>query len=199
MGFPVDMRTDTGREFTTDFNLPELTTVGVTSITDTTAISGGNITTDGGSAITERGVVWSTSANPDISLSTKTVDGSGTGIFTSNITGLTSKTTYYVRAYATNAKGTAYGNELSFTTTSNSIKENNQLPIELIYNNHQLTLFSTINDNVSLRIMDISGKTILTTDFISQFTFSFDKLSSGYYLIVCNSDSGIFSKKIFIE
>ncbi len=97
-------------------SLSSLTTTAVSSISTTSAMSGGNITSDGGSNITARGVCWSTSANPTIALSTKTVDGTGTGIFTSSMTGLTPNTTYHVRAYATNSVGTAYGSDIEFTT-----------------------------------------------------------------------------------
>jgi hypothetical protein len=100
--------------------LPTVTTAPVTSITSSMATSGGNITNNGGAAITARGVCWSTSPNPTITLSTKTSDGTGSGVFTSNITGLTTTTVYYVRAWATNSEGTAYGNEISFTTTNTS-------------------------------------------------------------------------------
>jgi hypothetical protein len=92
-----------------------LSTAAVSSITTTSATSGGNITSDGGSPVTVRGVCWSTATGPTIANS-KTIDGAGVGSFISNITGLTTATTYYVRAYATNANGTAYGNELSFLT-----------------------------------------------------------------------------------
>ena len=98
--------------------LPAITTTAVTSITSTTAASGGNITDDGGAAVTARGVCWSTTANPTIALSTKTTDGTGIGTFTSAITGLTATTVYYVRAYATNSVGTAYGNQITFTSTN---------------------------------------------------------------------------------
>jgi hypothetical protein len=97
-----------------------VSTTAISGVTQTAAASGGNVTAGGTSAVTARGVVWSTSPNPTVSLSTKTTDGSGTGTFTSSITGLTASTTYYVRAYATNASGTAYGNEVSFTTQSTS-------------------------------------------------------------------------------
>jgi uncharacterized protein (TIGR02145 family) len=100
--------------------VPTLTTTSIASITNTSATSGGNITADGGTSITARGVVWSTSNNPTISLSTKTSNGTGTGSFTSTLTNLTPKTTYYVRAYATNTAGTAYGNEITLTTTDSS-------------------------------------------------------------------------------
>jgi uncharacterized protein (TIGR02145 family) len=97
-------------------NLPSLTTISISLITTTTAVSGGTITSDGGANITARGVAWSTSPNPTIALTTRTNDGSGTGTFTTNLTGLLANTTYYLRAYATNSVGTAYGNEVSFTT-----------------------------------------------------------------------------------
>jgi len=95
---------------------PTVTTTAVTSITSTTASSGGNVTSDGGSTVTARGVCWSTSQNPTVSLTTKTSNGTGTGSFTSSITGLALETTYYLRAYATNSSGTGYGNQITFTT-----------------------------------------------------------------------------------
>jgi uncharacterized protein (TIGR02145 family) len=103
--------------FTTLAVAPTLAaTTAASAITGTTATSGGNITTDGGSAVTARGIVWGTAANPTTALSTKTTDGTGSGTFTSSLTGLTPATTYYVRSYATNAIGTSYGTEISFTT-----------------------------------------------------------------------------------
>lgn len=103
--------------FTALANLPEVSTRTVTDITATTASCGGNIISDGGGTVTARGVCWSTSPNPTIS-SSHTSDGSGTGNFTSSITGLTAGTTYYVRAYATNSAGTAYGQQMSFTPSA---------------------------------------------------------------------------------
>ena len=102
--------------FTTDAAvLPTLTTDITTNITIFTATSGGNITDDGGDAVSVRGVCFSTTATPTIANST-TVNGSGMGAFTSSLTGLLPSTTYFVRSYATNAVGTAYGNEQTFTT-----------------------------------------------------------------------------------
>jgi hypothetical protein len=103
---------------TTNTSSINLTTTAVSSIANTTAVSGGAISSDGGATITAKGVCWSTSANPTIALNTKTNDGSGTGSFTSAISGLIPNTTYYVRAYATNSNSTAYGNQVSFTTTT---------------------------------------------------------------------------------
>ncbi|WP_146185900.1 T9SS type A sorting domain-containing protein [Flavobacterium album] len=89
------------------------------SITTTTAVSGGNVTSDGMAAVTARGVVWATTTNPTTA-SLTTTDGTGTGIFTSNFSGLTPNTHYYYRAYATNSIGTSYGAEYSFWTLANT-------------------------------------------------------------------------------
>lgn len=98
-----------------------ITTSSVTDISKTTATCGGNITADGGSSITSRGVVWSTAQNPTIENNTgKTTDGFGTGVFTSNLTGLTPNTTYYAKAYAVNATEIQYGDQIAFTTLSES-------------------------------------------------------------------------------
>jgi len=96
--------------------IPVVTTTAVSGIPTTSAVSGGNVTDDGGADVTARGVCWGTSANPTVSGS-KTTDGTGTGSFSSNLTGLTPGTKYYVRAYATNSVGTAYGDEVEFTAT----------------------------------------------------------------------------------
>lgn len=102
---------------TTAVLLPTLTTATVVSITINSATSGGTISADGGGAITARGVCWSASANPTI-LNSKTIDGSGSGVFQSNVTGLSASTTYHLRAYATNSAGTGYGNDIMFVTAS---------------------------------------------------------------------------------
>jgi unsaturated rhamnogalacturonyl hydrolase len=99
--------------------LPALSTIAVTNITSSTAMSGGNITSDGGSSVTARGVCWSTNVNPAVDLSTKTTNGTGIGTYTSSIDRLTSGITYYVRAYATNSTGTGYGNQVSFKCEEN--------------------------------------------------------------------------------
>ncbi len=107
--------------FTTQNGVISLTTTAAFSVTALTASSGGNISSDGGGvAVTERGVCWNTSPNPTLG-NNITSNSTGTGIFTSNLTGLKESTTYYVRAYATNSVGTVYGNEVSFTTQNGII------------------------------------------------------------------------------
>ena len=96
-------------------SVPTLTTTAASSVGTSTATSGGYIIGDGGSPVTARGVCWGTSPNPTIANS-KTTDGTGMGIFTSSLTGLSDNTTYYLRAYATNGGGTGYGTEITFKT-----------------------------------------------------------------------------------
>ena len=120
------------KTFSTRDGIPLLTTVDITNVNVSSASCGGNITDDGGLAITARGVCWSISPNPTIA-DAHTVDGSGTGIFNSSIIGLSPSTTYYVRAYATNVYDTAYGDEKTFITLD--------IPIGAVYG-----LF-TINPN----------------------------------------------------
>lgn len=91
--------------------------ISTSNISSNTASITTTINTDGGNTITARGVVWNTSINPTIALNTKTSSGTGTGTINASLTGLTASTVYYVRTYATNANGTVYGNEISFTTT----------------------------------------------------------------------------------
>jgi uncharacterized protein (TIGR02145 family) len=98
-------------------NLAIISTLPIGNITSTSATSGGNITNNGGTPVTQRGIVWSTSPNPTTA-NYSTADSSLSVSYSSNLTGLTNNTTYYVRAYATNSAGTSYGNELSFTTAS---------------------------------------------------------------------------------
>jgi hypothetical protein len=94
-------------------------TTAASNITGNSATTGGTITGDGGSAITERGVVYNTSATPTTA-NTKVTSAGTTGTFSINLTGLTAGTTYYVRAYAMNGAGTVYGPEITFQTSQNS-------------------------------------------------------------------------------
>lgn len=96
-------------------SLATITTQSVSAITHNSASTGGNISNEGGTSIIARGICWSPSVQPTIS-NDYTSDGTGSGSFTSNVTGLSPNTKYYVRAYATNIKGTAYGQQVEFTT-----------------------------------------------------------------------------------
>ena len=96
--------------------LPIISTAIISNITQTGAISGGSISSDGGANIAAKGIVWNTSPNPTITLATKTNDGTGNNSFISTLFGLTRGNIYYLRAYATNSAGTVYGNEILFVT-----------------------------------------------------------------------------------
>ena len=101
-------------------NLATITTLPIGNTSSSFATCGGSISATGGSSVTQRGICWSTSQNPTTANSS-TNNGNGTGSFTSNLTGLTANTNYYVRAYAINSAGTAYGNELMFTTSNTNL------------------------------------------------------------------------------
>jgi len=108
---------------TTTTSAPVVTTAVMGAITATTAVSGGNVTSDGGLPVTQRGVVWGIAPNPTTT-GNRTTNGTGAGVFASNITGLGNGTVYYVRAYATNSKGTSYGNEVIFVTSVTDVEGN---------------------------------------------------------------------------
>jgi uncharacterized protein (TIGR02145 family) len=104
-------------EFKTSIELPGLTTAAIINVTDTSATSGGSIQNDGGSAILQKGIVWHTETNPSLETHAGiTHEGEGIGEYISELSDLVPGTTYYVKAYATNEEGTAYGEELQFTT-----------------------------------------------------------------------------------
>jgi len=100
-----------------EITLPTVVTSEVTEITTNSALCGGEITNDGGAEVTERGICWSTNANPSLN-DNHIASGTGTGAFTTMMDSLAASTTYHVRAYATNEKGTAYGLDREFTTLS---------------------------------------------------------------------------------
>jgi uncharacterized protein (TIGR02145 family) len=103
--------------FKTSAGLATITTSAISNIQPLSASSGGNITNDGGATITERGIVYATTANPTIS-NNKITAGTGVGSFNAILSPLASQQTYYVRAYATNSYGTSYGNQVQFNAAS---------------------------------------------------------------------------------
>jgi uncharacterized protein (TIGR02145 family) len=103
-------------QITINAELPSVTTLNISEITSSSAVSGGDVISDGGASVTARGVCWSTSPNPTIS-DGFTIDGAGMGSYSSSIVGLSCGATYYVRAYATNSAGTTYGSQESFNTS----------------------------------------------------------------------------------
>ena len=99
--------------------IPTVNLSSIDNITGTTADCDCEVTSEGWRRVIARGVCWSTTQDPTTSNS-KTTNGTGLGTYTSNITGLSPNTTYYVRAYATNSQGTAYGEQRTFRTLTAS-------------------------------------------------------------------------------
>ena len=137
----------------TAVGFPTVTTNDITAINTTSATGGGNISDDGGSPITARGVIWSTGTSTPVT----TTDGTATGSFSSNITGLSATKTYFVKAYASNANGTSYGNVVSFTTISGApVIPGENDPIFLGNPTNAQTLVSTpenyLKDNVYYKL-----------------------------------------------
>ena len=160
--------------------LPIVTTTEVSDITSTTAQSGGNVTFDGNTTVTARGVCWSATENPTISDS-HTSDGAGTGIYTSQIPGLEPGITYYVCAYATNSVGTSYGEVLSFTTNTALATVVTQGVGSATYT--EVTLKGKVTSN--------GGATITARGF--EYGTSADNLSES---VLCGNGSGSFTQAI---
>lgn len=173
-----------------------LTTNVVSAISISTAVSGGNITSDNGDAITARGVCWSLNTGPTIAGS-HTSDGTGIGNFVSNLGGLLDGTQYFVRAYAINSSGTTYGNELSFTTTA--IPSANIVTIQSMAFNPQ-TLTVPVNTTVKWKNLDGKAHTVTSNNASwdsgivpagSSFIFTFTATGTfNYYCTIHPSMTG---------
>ncbi|MCB0514414.1 MAG: hypothetical protein KDC60_08295, partial [Bacteroidetes bacterium] len=143
-----DAGTKYGQQEVFNGKVPLVMTNPITNITSFSAVASGNVTNDGGfpNAIT-RGFCWSTNPDPTISDFKIIASGNGTGSFSYSLTGLEANTTYYVRAYATNALGTGYGLEVSFKTTKLDISGKPYLNQSLDYGSvedHNGNVYATI-------------------------------------------------------
>ena len=180
--------------FTTIITTPTIITSEASAIMNTTTVSGGNITSDGGAQVTARGIIWGTNSNPQSDAnSIITHDGSGVGPFPTTLIGLLELTTYYIQAYAINSEGTSYGNIVHFTTppavapvlNSSEIHVKNITDVSavgelVILNNggspvtERGIMYSTDGDNFT----KVPSTTINTSD-VGTFTSSFSSLESG--------------------
>ena len=148
-----------------DVTLPTVTTNEVTGITNTTATSGGVITSDGGGEILAKGVVWSMRPNPAIESSNYTDEGEGSGAFTSRLTDLRQGLTYYVRAYATNIMGTVYGEEKQFTTTGEIYGTPLEASNSFIISYPGTYTFQTVKGNSSESVGSVASAEVLWETF----------------------------------
>ena len=171
--------------------LPELSTYSVSNITKNTAITGGAIAFEGKSAVTAKGVCWSTDPQPDI-LDDHDNQGAGAGNFSSLISGLKAETTYYVRAYASNQEGTAYSNELIFDTYGSTPWDNlsSHLPIIKIdtYGN---AIINEPKITANMKVINQSGRENNVNDTLYEY--------DGYIGIELrgNTSQWIYEKKSF--
>ena len=174
---------------------PIIPTIATSSIIDaslSTAIGGGNVTSDGGSAITERGVCWSTSINPTI-VDSKTTDGTTPGSFTSIITDLINGVTYHIRAYATNCAGTGYGPDVTYTHNTTGIDNIKITEISVFPNPITGMLYIEYkNDNYeTIKILNSQGVLLAKAKAISpRQQFDFSKYEYGLYILEFVKPSG---------
>ncbi len=139
-----------------------LTTKEVSSIFITKAMSGGNISNDGGAKVIFRGVCWSKSPNPTVSLATKTLDGIGSGEFKSFLTRLEPNTTYYLRAYATTSLGTFYGKQEFFTSGIAEVLPSVTIGAQ-VWTTQNLSVANYLNGDIIPKVTDSAQWRALTT------------------------------------
>lgn len=177
---------------------PTVTTNAISTFDDSSATVGGNVTDNGGTTVTESGIVYNTSGAPT-TLDTKVQIGSGDGIFTSNITGLTADTKYYVRAYAINSAGTSYGNEESFTTLATLGLQDDivKQAISLYPNPVNDVLYIKTNNLKVANVMlfDVLGKRI-TNIKIKNDAINLSHLKMGIYILKMETAQGNVVKRI---
>ena len=193
------------RSFTTAaiITAPVLTTEPISSISKNAAVSGGNISSDGGDPVTVRGICWSTSTNPTITDSL-TSDGTGTGTFTSSMSNLLANTPYFVRAYATNSIGTSYGNEVTFTTLVDGIDSPNAAQKIKIYNDGSFILISSSTPVPQglIQLFDVSGRLMISepSDGIQiSYSLNITGLAKGVYVVKLSSSTSANTQKINID
>lgn len=165
--------------------IPTILTSSIIDASLSTALGGGNVTSDGGSAITERGVCWSTIVNPTI-LNSKTSDGTSIGSFTSTITDLTNGVTYHIRAYATNCAGTGYGPDITYAHNTTGIDNIKITEISVFPNPITGMLYIEYqNDNYeTIKILNSQGVLLAKAKAISpRQQLDFSKYEYGLYIL----------------
>ncbi|NTE05613.1 hypothetical protein G6M26_20460 [Agrobacterium tumefaciens] len=157
---------------TINYQLATVATNSATNVTTTGALGSGNVISAGGGLVSTRGLCWSTSTSPTTS-NNKIASGSGTGVFSGDISSLNPGTTYYVRAYATNQAGTAYGEQIIFTTTPVKLATVSTVSINSISRN-AASISATITADgggaISSKGLCYSASTSLPTIFSNSYT-----------------------------
>ncbi|WP_034042884.1 T9SS type A sorting domain-containing protein [Wocania ichthyoenteri] len=181
-----------------------LTTVDASSVDSVSAALGGDVTTDGGDTVTERGIVYaitSTNNNPTIGDTgvTKNDNGSGIGTFSESITGLTANTQYSYVAYAINSQGTSYGTVKTFITSALGVETDFlQKSISVYPNPVADALYIDVNNAIeveNVKLYDVSGK-LLKTPMLINKKIDFSDINNGLYFIKINTKQGALTKLI---
>jgi chitodextrinase/C1A family cysteine protease len=176
--------------------VPTVTTTAVSSISTTTAVGGGNVTANGGGTVTASGIVYSTTTTPTLTsgtvLSTSPVTTSGS--YTLSMSGLTAGTTYYVRAYATNSAGTAYGSQVSFTTSTTADTQAPTAPTNLASSSVTSTTatltWTASTDNVAVTGYSVyQNGTLLGTTTSTSYSVTGLTASTAYTFYVTAKDA----------
>lgn len=168
------------QSFSTGEGIPQLTTLAVSKITISTAITGGEISASGGADVSARGVCWNTSGNPTFS-DNHTTDGSGLGSFESNLTSLPKNITIHARAYATTLYGTGYGNQVEFTIVVTPGADLTDSRDGKVYKTAQIgdQLWMAENLNVGVMVSDAIGQT--DNGVIEKFSYDNNESNSDVY------------------
>jgi hypothetical protein len=181
---------------------PIVTTTTATNITAYAATTGGDVTSEGGASVTERGVCYSTTQNPTIT-DPHTSDGNGSGSFVSSLTGLTQNTTYYVRAYATNSLGTGYGNEVIITTLTDGIDDFINQDVKIYQMDQMLVIDNKKHfDTGTISLYDVNGKMVkMATCFEGQtkVILNVQELVKGLYLLNITSGTKTNGYKVVLN
>ena len=177
--------------------IPIVTTnASATTVASTSATIGGTVVNQGGSSVIDRGIVYSTSPNPTIA-NGKASAGTGTGSFVANLSGLQANTLYYAKAFATNGQGTAYGAQITFTTTPNipnSISTTADVPSlggAFLCPGYSVTLSSSVDVGTIEWFASACGSTVLGTG--NTFTVT-PSGTTTYYARASNSTTGLVSE-----
>ncbi len=180
---------------------PTASTAAASAITSTTATLNGNITSDGGAAITARGFVYAIS-NAGLTIENTAADtvivSGTTGVFEKEITGLTAGTKYYYRAYATNSLGTTYGGEQSFTTEAVlSIEDFEQSAVAISPNPATGIVNITVSEKTGYKLLDTGGHLLQQGTFATgAHSIDMSPLAEGIYLFILNTGKGSFTRRI---
>jgi hypothetical protein len=168
--------------------IPTITTAASTYISPLSVTCGGTISSDGGAMITARGICWGATQNPSLT-DNKTIDGTGVGSFESAITGLNPGTNYYIRAYATNTVGTAYGNQVTVT----EIKDYFPLIVGAKYKYNYSASYAYVNES-SLKKGECTWK-FISKSVDPSVVYQVEQSFTGYYVYNYYGYGGLPSRK----